>query len=499
MNVVFVSSEVVPFAKTGGLADVCGALPVEIQKLGHKATVFLPAYSCTQNTSQKIEATDITFSVPVGKNAVGGRLLQSTLPGSDVTVYLVEHNQYFSRDGIYSENGKDFEDNCERFAFFSRAVLESCRILELQPDILHCNDWQTGLVPALLDIEYKHLRGFENTCSLLTIHNLAYQGNFWHWDMLLTGVDWKYFNWQQFEYFGQLNLLKTGIVFADGLTTVSPRYAQEIQTPEFGHGLDPVIRHRASRLVGIINGIDADAWNPSTDQHLESNYDVSNWQDGKTECKIALQQQLGLPERPDVAMIGLVGRLASQKGWTLVLDVMRRWLPELNFQWVVLGTGEKQYADELAILGSKFPDKVSARLEFSNQLAHRIEAASDVFVMPSQYEPCGLNQLYSLRYGTVPVVRATGGLADSITNATDQTIHDKTANGFSFENFDASALDDALSRALTTYHHDRTVWKQIVETGMVQDWSWAQSARKYEAVYQRLMELKIANTDSVQS
>lgn len=497
MNIVFISSEVVPFAKTGGLADVCGALPVEIQGFGHQATVFLPAYSCALDSSEPIEPTDISFSVPVGKKAVGGRLLKSSIPNSNVTVYLVEHNHYFDREGIYSENGKDYEDNCERFAFFCRAVLESCRILDLRPDVLHCNDWQTGLVPALLDIEYKDTNGFENTSSLLTIHNLAYQGSFWHWDMLLTGVDWKYFNWQQFEYYGKLNLLKTGIVFADGLTTVSPRYAQEIQTADFGHGLDPVIRHRASRLIGIMNGIDAESWNPKSDPHLEKNYNVSNWSEGKTACKVALQKQLGLPERPDVAMIGLVGRLASQKGWTLVLDVMRRWLPELDLQWVVLGTGEKQYGNELAHLESVFPSKLAARLEFSNQMAHRIEAASDVFVMPSQYEPCGLNQLYSLRYGSVPVVRATGGLADSITNADPQTIRDKTANGFSFDQFDAGALDDALSRALTTFHHDKNVWQQIVETGMAQDWSWSQSARKYEAVYSRLNALKSVEPSSV--
>jgi starch synthase len=497
MNIVFISSEVVPFAKTGGLADVCGALPIEIQKLGHHATVFMPAYSSALNTKQPIEATDVVFTVPVGKKAVGGRLLKSSLPDSEVDVYLIEHNQYFARQGIYQENGSDYEDNCERFTFFNRAVMECCRLLNLNPHVLHCNDWQTGLIPPLLNIEYQYTPGFEDTSTLLTIHNLAYQGSFWHWDMLLTGFDWKYFNWKEFEYYGRLNLLKTGIVFADGLTTVSPRYAQEIQTQEFGHGLDPVIRHRTSRLVGIMNGIDAKQWDPASDRYLDTNYDVSNWRHGKSRCKLSLQDQLGLPQRPDVPMIGLVGRLASQKGWNLVLDVMQRWLPHLDLQWVVLGTGEKQFADALSRLATKYPDKISVRLEFSNQLAHRIEAASDIFVMPSQYEPCGLNQLYSLRYGAVPVVRSTGGLADSITDANETTLRDRTANGFAFEQFDSSALDDALTRALTMLLNDNSTWSQVVETGMAQDWSWAQSARKYESVYKRLAALKISNVNTM--
>lgn len=486
MRILLASSEVAPFAKTGGLADVCGALPIEFTKLGHRTTVFMPAYRQVYQAGRKIERLDILFDIPIGSKIVTGRLLRCWLPG-DVPVYLVEQEDYFDRPELYREAAEDYKDNCERFAFFCRAVLESIRKLDLQIDVLHCNDWQTALIPAYLNIEYHHAAGYANIATLLTIHNLAFQGTFWHWDMLLTGLDWKYFNWRQMEFFGQLNLLKTGLVFADALNTVSPRYALEIQTPELGWGLEGVLQQRSNVLSGIINGVSYEHWNPATDPHLAANYDVENWETGKAACKAALQKEFGLPESPSTPLIGLVGRLSDQKGLNLVSDVMQRWAPAQDMQWVILGTGELKYHDILSRLAKTWPEKISVTLGFSEELAHRIEAGADMFLMPSQYEPCGLNQLYSLKYGTVPVVRATGGLADTITDATPENLQAGTANGFSFGPFDAAALEDSLRRACGTYRDKRDVWSKLVTTGMRQDWSWASSARQYVKLYEKIL------------
>ena len=488
MNILFASSEVAPFAKTGGLADVCGALPIELARLGHNVAVVMPAYRHVQESGQPIEPLHVKFDVPIGNKIVRGRLLKSSLPGSNVPVYFVENNDYFDRPELYRVKGEDFKDNCERFAFFSRAVLESIRLLKIGVDVVHCHDWQTGLIPALLNIEYLHAHGYESIASLITVHNLAYQGLFWHWDMGLTGLDWKYFNMHQMEFYGKLNLLKTGIVFADGITTVSQRYAEEIQSPDLGCGLEGILQERREALEGIVNGIDDAIWNPGTDPHLPARYDVSNWGEGKAANKAALQVELGLPLSPQTPLIGLIGRLADQKGWDLVAEVMRKWVREVEAQWVILGTGEPKYHALLDELVRDAPHKVAARLTFSEPLAHRIEAASDMFLMPSHYEPCGLNQLYSLRYGTVPVVRATGGLSDTVTDASDEAIARGAATGFSFVSYEASALEYAVGRAVSTYHHKPDVWRQLVQTGMGQDWSWRKSAERYVEVYQRVIQ-----------
>jgi len=488
LDILFASSEVTPFAKTGGLADVCGALPVDLAQLGHNVAVMMPAYRHIHESGLPIEPLQVKFDVPIGNKIVSGRLLKSSLPASSVPIFFVENNDYFDRAELYRVKGEDYKDNCERFVFFCRGVLESIRLLKLKVDVVHCHDWQTGLIPALLSIEYLHAHGYESIASLLTIHNLAYQGLFWHWDMGLTGLDWKYFNMHQMEFYGKLNLLKTGIVFADGITTVSQRYAEEIQSPDLGCGLEGTLQERRELLEGIINGIDDAAWNPLTDPHLAVRYDVASWPEGKAANKAALQLELGLPLSPQTPLIGLIGRLADQKGWDLVAEVMRKWVREVDVQWVVLGTGEPKYHQLLEDLVRDAPQKVAARLTFSEPLAHRIEAAADMFLMPSHYEPCGLNQLYSLRYGAVPVVRATGGLADTVTDATDESLARGVATGFSFVSYEASSLEYALSRAVATFHHKPDVWQQLVQTGMRQDWSWRKSAEKYLDVYQRVMQ-----------
>jgi starch synthase len=485
VNILLAASEAVPFSKTGGLADVCGTLPGELARLGHQVSVILPAYRQSWCCGLPIEPLGIDFIVPIGSKTVTGHLLQSTVPGTNVPVYLVQQDQYFDRDELYQVGGKDYVDNCERFVFFSRSVLEAIRLLGLQIDVLHVNDWQTGLIPAYLKIEYHRIPRYERIASLLTIHNLAYQGNFWHWDMLLTGLDWKYFNWHQMEFHGSLNLLKTGLVFADSINTVSPRYAREIQGAELGCGLEGTLQQRRGVLSGILNGMDVDHWNPATDPNLAARYDVDSFAEGKAACKAALQQELGLPQRPDVPLIGLIGRLCVQKGIDLVVKVMQHWMQDQDAQWVVLGTGEPEFQRQIADLARRFPDKVAARLEFAAPLAHRIEAGADVFLMPSRYEPCGLNQMYSLAYGTVPVVRATGGLADTITDASEQSLREGKANGYSFTEYSDLALSETLHRACAAYRRHRDVWKELIATGMRQDWSWTRSALEYVQLYEK--------------
>jgi starch synthase len=483
VNILLATSEAVPFAKTGGLADVCGALPIELARLGHRSAVILPAYRRVHYCGLPIESLSIDFIVPIGSKMVTGHLLRGKLPGCQVPVYLVQQEQYYDRDQLYGADGKDYIDNCERFVFFSRAVMEAVRLLDLKVDVIHANDWQTGLVPAYLKIEYRGLPRYEQIASLFTIHNMSFQGQFWHWDMLMTGLDWKYFNWQQMEFHGKLNLLKTGLAFADSISTVSRRYAQEIQSSPLGCGLEGVLQHRREVLSGILNGMDAGPWNPATDSYLAANYGAETVGQGKPVCKAALQKELGLPVNPQVPLVGFIGRLTDQKGLDLMAEVIPQWVQTAEVQWGILGTGQPKYHRLLETLAERFPQKVAARLEFSNSLAHRIEAGADIFLMPSRFEPCGLNQLYSLKYGTVPVVRATGGLADTIIDTNDQTLAAGTANGFSFEEYSSLALSETLRRACDAYARPE-VWNKLVATGMRQDWSWARSARQYVELYQ---------------
>ncbi len=481
MKILLATSEAVPFAKTGGLADVCGALPLALEQLGHEPIVILPAYRQSRASGVPIEPTGVEFNVPIGSKTVSGSFLKSQLPGSNVPVYLVEQNQYYDRPELYQEAGRDYRDNCERFVFFSRAVVESIRLLDLGVDVVHANDWQTGLIPAYLKIEQRGVPGYEQIGSLFTIHNMAFQGLFWHWDMLLTGLDWKYFNWHQMEFFGNLNLLKTGLVFSDRLNTVSPRYADEIQTAPLGCGLEGVLQNRRDALSGIVNGVDYREWDPATDSHLPAKYDRKSVQRGKQACKAALAAELGLPPSP-APLVAFIGRLTDQKGVDLLSATVRDWVQSRDVQWVILGTGDANLQTQFKTLAERFPHKVATRLEFSNRLAHRIQAGADILVMPSRFEPCGLNQLYALRYGTVPVGRATGGLLDTITDRYDSTSAAGTATGFLFADYSELALAQALDRACNTYAQPE-VWQRLVQSGMSQDWSWNSSARQYVDLY----------------
>ena len=487
MNILFATSEAAPFSKTGGLGDVCGALPRELARLGHKPVVFLPAFRQTRQAGQPIESTGVHVDVPIGQKLVRGHYLRSRLPDTDVLVYLIDQPDYFDRPQLYREDGEDYKDNCERFVFYCRAVLEGIVRLGLDVDLIHAHDWCAGLVPAYLKTLYADVEPFDRMASLLTIHNLAYQGNFWHWDMALTGIDWRYFNWRQMEFYGNLSFLKSGIVFADALTTVSPTYAKEILSPPLSCGLEGALNQRVDDLTGIINGVDYDVWSPDKDRYLgELRFSASNAAAGKAACKSDLQQRLRLPANPDVPLIAAVGRLCDQKGFDILLRVMKQWAGNRDVQWAVLGTGESKYHEGFASLAAEHPDRVAVRLEFSDEWAHRIEAGADIFAMPSQYEPCGLNQLYSLRYGTVPVVRATGGLADTVVNATEHTLATRRATGFAFEDYSSLALAESLEKACRAYA-DTPLWQQIMETGMNQNWSWGHSAAEYVKLYEETL------------
>ncbi len=488
MRIVVASSEATPFSKTGGLADVSASLPKALAELGHEVLLVTPYYpreyaKLSAADRPPLESLGLTLSIHVGQRHVTAQVLKTTLPGSNVTVYLIDQPGYYDRPGLYLDRDGDYRDNSERFVFLCRAVLQLVEALQFQPDIVHANDWQTGLLPALLKIEGAERPGLAQTAAIFTIHNLAFQGQFWHWDMLLTGLDWKYFNWRQMEFFGNLNLLKTGVMFADLITTVSPTYAREIQTPEYGCGLNGVLASRRDDLVGILNGVDTEVWNPATDDWLPATYGWHSVETGKRDCKAALQQRLGLPLKPQTPLLGMVSRLAGQKGVDLVIHCLSELL-QLDVQMVFLGTGEAGYESSLKHWARELPEKIVCEIGYDEGLAHLIEAGADIFLMPSQYEPCGLNQMYSLMYGTVPIVRAVGGLADSVIDATEGNLANSTANGFTFHEYRSDVLFRQICRALGLFL-DRKSWRQLQRTGMERDWSWTHSAKEYVAVYQR--------------
>ena len=483
LRVCFCTSEAVPFAKTGGLADVAGALPAALAEDGCDVRVVLPGYRAIDRAKWAFRTIGRT-SVPLGTRQTEVEFLEGRLPGRPVPVYLVAHDPSFGRAGLYGENGKDYDDNLERFTVFGRGVIALAGHLGWSPNVLHCQDWQTGLLPVWLR-EEPRAAGLERTATLFTIHNLAYQGLFPAERLAVTGLGPSVFTPKGIEFYGKVNLLKGGLVFADRLSTVSEQYAREIQTPEFGCGLEGVLRERAADLTGILNGVDYGAWDPSTDAHLVARYTAGDLS-GKAVCARDLRRSQHLDDTPDEPpLVGMISRLADQKGFDLVAAVMDRLLAA-GAQFVLLGTGDPKYHEIFAALHKRHPGRVAVTLGFDDTLAHRIEAGADIFLMPSRYEPSGLNQLYSLRYGTVPVVRKTGGLADTIVDATPDAVARRTANGFVFETYEPAALWEAVERAIRTFR-DRRVWRQLQETGMRQDFSWRRAAGRYVETYRRAL------------
>ena len=488
MKILFASSEVVPFARTGGLSDVSAALPIALERLGHNVTVVMPAHRSVFNSGLNLRDTGIRFPVSVGSKTVQAKIWKERIPDSDVPIYFVQQDDYFNRNELYTENGHDYDDNSERFIFFSRAVMEMISVMGIQTDILHSNDWQTGLIPALQAVLYRQKTPYERIATVHTIHNLAYQGIFWHWDLMLTGIGWEHFTFDGLEFYGRLNLMKAGVMFADGITTVSPQYALEIQSSAFGYGMETALQYRSPMLRGILNGACMKRWNPETDPYIAAPYNVDTVLEKKPICKSDLQAMLGLRQSSSAPLFGIVSRFAYQKGIDLVAEVIPLWVEKHGVQFCLLGKGDRLLEERLSALANKYPENVAVRFEFSDELSHKIEAGADLFIMPSRYEPCGLNQMYSQIYGTIPLVHYTGGLVDTVTDLTDETLVNNTATGFAFMSDDAYGLNTTIWRALDVFWHRREVWYQLIKNGMRQDWSWAKSAIEYVRFYEKLIK-----------
>ncbi len=481
-SILFCASEAAPFAKTGGLADVCGALPMMLSRQGHDVRLVLPYYRSTRFSGVPTIRMDQSVQIAMSGKMLTCPVLRSTMDG--VTVYLIEQNAYFDREQLYGVGADDYPDNLERFTCFSKAALALCRRLGWYPDIVHCHDWQASLVAAYVDqVRLREPSLLPHTSTVLTIHNIGYQGLFPKSQFPITDLGAETFVPERVEFYGQANLLKAGIVYADGLTTVSPTYAREIQTPEFGCGLDGVLRDRRDRLIGILNGADYGVWSPELDAFIPQRYSAGDLA-GKAVCKAKLQESSGLAKRAETPLIGIVSRLADQKGFDLLAKVLDE-LMQMELQLVILGAGDKSYETMFGDVAHRFPGKLAVHVKFDNALAHLIEAGSDMFLMPSRYEPCGLNQLYSLKYGTVPVVRRTGGLADTVVDWTPATAAAGAATGVVFESYTPEALVGAVRRALELYA-SRQAWRRLMLNGMHQDFSWNRSAGEYARLYAAL-------------
>ncbi|GFE57453.1 glycogen synthase GlgA [Geobacter sp. AOG1] len=476
MKILFVASEVAPFAKTGGLADVTGSLPVALKRLGHDVRIILPLYKTVGEGPFPIHKGRKSVEIPLGETLRKGFLRQST--SADIPVYLLENRFFFHRDHLYGTPAGDYPDNHQRFAFFCRGVLDLLKRMDFRPDILHCHDWQTALVPVLLRYAHREDPFFMSTATLFTIHNLAYQGLFPKTSLGEMGFDWSYFTIDRLEYYDQVNLMKGGILTADLVTTVSPSYCNEILSVEQGCGLEGVLAQRRDDLYGVLNGLDPEEWDPATDRHIFKTYTPAA-PAGKAVNKRGLQKRLGLEVAPDIPLVGMVTRLASQKGIDLLTAILPRLEGDENVQLVLLGAGDEAYHQLFEDFNARGVGNISLNIGYDSVCARQIYAGSDIFLMPSHYEPCGLGQLIALRYGAVPVVRKTGGLADTVFDGRDGS---REPNGFTFDDFTADALWEALQRALQSYRQ-RDAWKKLVRRGMSRDYSWQQSAGEYERLY----------------
>ena len=462
MNVFYASSEVAPFAKTGGLADVSGSLPIALNEISCKAHVILPFYKCVK--AMNLECRPFTV----------GEFEFLEYKKNGIRYIFIVKDEYYDRDNLYSEPHGDYQDNYLRFSHFSKAIAHLAK--EKKPDVINCNDWQTGLVPIYLKLLNEDIK------TLFTIHNIGYQGIFKRNVLNEIGVPRKFYRINGIEYYGKISFLKAGIVYSTAISTVSKKYAEEIMTPEFGCGMDGVLRTRMPNVYGIPNGVDYTQWNPDVDEHIKCNYN-SNSVDKKLECKKDLIESVKLPpETVKRPIIGVITRLAEQKGVDLLVDAAGE-IVEMGASIVILGTGDEKYNNLTRRIGEHYPEHISSNITFDNKLAHKIEAGSDMFIMPSRYEPCGLNQLYSLKYGTVPIVRATGGLDDTIT---DLDLDKDNGNGIKFKEASKKGVVDAVARAIKLYKNEE-LWRSVQKKIMDIDFSWKTSALHYKEVYQKLI------------
>lgn len=491
LNIVMAASEAVPYAKTGGLADVVGALPIELAKLGHRVTLVLPRY---QRVAEQCRSARTVLQTRI--SGVGGLTelsLEEELvptPGSahPLRVLAIGHDSYFDRKGLYQLNGVDYPDNLDRFSFFSRGILEAVAFVVktegMAVDVLHLHDWQTALSAVYLKALEQGRKVFRGTKTLLTLHNVGYQGIFPGDQYAKTGLPPALFTVQGLEFYGSINLLKGGIIFSDAVSTVSPTYAREIMTPEFGFGLEGVLTGRKGGCQGILNGIDVTRWNPETDPYLHAHYSIADLS-GKQVCKRELQREMGLPV-VDAPLVGVIGRLAFQKGFDLLAEAIPE-LMALDVQLVLLGQGDKGLEEAFRTAQQRYPTRIGLHMGFDEGLAHRIEAGADMLVMPSRYEPCGLSQLYSLRYGTVPIVRRTGGLADTVVPYRPLAAQVGRANGFHFIDASADALLSEMLLARQVFN-DCEAWRSMMHAGMTTDVSWAHAAAQYVDLYAAILE-----------
>jgi starch synthase len=479
MHIVFAASECAPWAKTGGLADVVSALPRALAKFGHKVSVFIPYYrqvaKAVPNAPVVLESVTIPF--PSYNRFV--RILDGGL-AQGVQTYFVDCPELFDRESFYGTPSGEYPDNAERFGLFCRAVIEASKVIGI-PEVFHVHDWQAAMLAVFLRSIYFFDPVFRHVPAVLTIHNAGYQGWFPPRTMEKLLLPWDMFTFDKLEHYDTVDFLKGGIVYSDAITTVSRKYAQEIQTSEFGNGLEGILRQRSGDLFGILNGVDYDEWNPATDPHIAAHYSADNLA-GKNECRRDLLHAFGLESIGDeTAVIGVVSRFATQKGFDFIVEIMDKLVKE-DMVLLILGNGEEYYERLLLEMASRYPAKVRVHVKFDNVMAHKIEAGADIFLMPSRYEPGGLNQIYSLKYGTVPVVRATGGLEDTIDEQANGG-----GNGFKFWGYSPSALMDALRRALGTFRN-KSEWTAMMKRGMAQDFSWNAPAKEYERVYERVIQ-----------
>ena len=488
MHIAFAASECVPFSKTGGLADVVGALPRALAALGHQVSVYLPRYRQTKLDDPQTVVRSIT--IPFDDKY---RFCSVVTAGSSAGVrfYFVDYPPYFDRDTLYGTPAGDYPDNAERFALFSRAVLEASKVLGV-PHVFHCHDWQSALVPVMLRTIYAEDPAFRDVATVFTIHNMGYQGLFPPDTLPLLMLPWELLTISRMEFFGQVNFLKGALVLSDFVTTVSKKYSQEIQTTEYGFGLEGVLRNRAATVTGILNGVDYGEWSPQADKFISAKYSPQDLS-GKMRCKQDLLHEFGVGNvdaNSKLPVIGIVSRFAAQKGFDLIAQIMDRLALE-DMIVVALGAGDKPYEQMFQRLSKQFPNKIAVKVAYDNAIAHKIEAGADMFLMPSRYEPCGLNQIYSLKYGTVPIVRATGGLDDTIEPWDART---GRGTGFKFSDYTGEALLATVRQALLAFR-DPSSWQMLMRNGMNRDFSWGASAREYGKVYERARQVR-ANADA---
>jgi starch synthase len=484
LRILFATPEAVPFAKTGGLADVAGALPKFLQPLGCEIKLVMPYYRMVKDSGVPIQSLGKEIEVPLGNEIIKADLYQGQLD-QNLPVYFIGREEFFDREYLYGTAKGDYFDNAERFTFFSKAVLLFCQLEEFSPDIIHHHEWQTGLIPAYLKSIYRNDPFFSHTGVLFTLHNIAYQGLFKKEKFWLTGLPEEMYNPEGIEFWERINLMKAGIVYADVINTVSQKYSEEIQTPEYGYGLEGILRKKREDLYGILNGVDYREWDPSHDPHLVARYSLKDLS-GKRACKKDLLKEFNLPAALEKApLLGTISRLADQKGFDLLAEILDE-LFTLNIGFVLLGTGEQKYHALFEQVARKYPQKAGIRITYDEKLAHKIEAGADLYLMPSKYEPCGLNQIYSLKYGTIPVVRATGGLDDTIVNYNPAT---RKGNGFKFSRYDAKELLNQIKTAIGFFYQPEH-WKQILQNAMTADFSWQKSAKAYLQLYHKALEKK---------